>query len=191
MAEIDDDEWLKALAGRPSGDLPEDVRREIAALREAIKKADERSPLTSQETDQQLNRLLSRLRSEGLLERQSSWKSPITAVPLAATAVLVIALSVLLFLPRELPEQDINRGGQKIQVIEVNDVERSLAQISETLRKEGIEPKTYPLGLHRGLHVSIPVEKRDAIRPSLESLGVKIPADGELRLEIREKSVGG
>jgi hypothetical protein len=190
MAEIDDDEWLKALAGRPSGDLPEEVRREIAALRGAIKREDERYPSNSEETELHLNRLLSRLRSEGLFERQSRWKNPIFVVPVAAAAVLIIAVSVLLLSPRQLPEQEIIRGGQKIQVIEAQDVDKSLAQISETLRNAGIEPKTYPLGLYRGLNASIPAEKRDAARPSLEKFGIKIPADGELRLEIREKSSG-
>jgi hypothetical protein len=188
MAVIDDDdEWLKALAGRASDALPQDVRREIAALREAIKQESERDTSTTQESERGLERLLFRLRQDGLLEQRSRWKRPIFVVPLASAAVLLIAVSVFLFSPRQVPEPELIRGGQEIQIIEVKDLGKSLEEISETLRKAGVEPETYPLGLYRGLDASIPVEKRDALRARLAKLGVEIPAGGELRLEIREQ----
>jgi hypothetical protein len=190
MADIDDDEWLKALAGRPSEDLPQDVRQEIAALREAIKQESARDASVIQDTDSRLERLLFRLRQDGLLEQRSSWKKPLVAIPLASAAVLLIAVSIFFFSPSQRPEQDITRGGQQLQVMEVKDVEKSLGEISEALRQAGVEPETYPLGVHRGLNASIPVEKRDELRPDLEEFGVKIPSSGELRLELREKSFG-
>ncbi len=185
MADDRDEEWLRALAGRPGVELPADLRREVEALRQAIGRERDASPAAPDERE--LERLLFRLRRERLLEPGSRWTGR-TWLPLAAAAVLVLAVAPVLFSPDVRRSDDADSIGSRleIQIVETADVERSLGEIAAALREAGIEPRDAAPG-ERGLNASIPADKIDAVRPALEKLGVTVPADGELRLELRDK----
>lgn len=187
MSEPRDDQWLDALAGRAPADLSDEARREIEALREAMRETDGRFPASADETERELERLLFRMRKEGLLETKSRWSSPKFALPLAAAAVLVLGVSIIVFSPHDIvPEETRTRGGAQVQVIEVPQVDTTVAAIAQALREQGVEPNIFPRGIYRTVDASIPAEKRDVLRGRLKELGVVVPADGELHLEIRE-----
>jgi len=186
MADDRDDAWLRALAGRPDAGLPDEVRREAEALRRALGREPDAPPVAPDERE--LERLLFRLRRERLLEPGSRWTSR-TWLPLAAAAVLVLGVAPVLLSPDfRRPDEDAAIGSRlDIQIVETADVERSLGEIAAALRAAGIEPDATPSGLHRGLSASIPADKTETVRPALEKLGVKVPADGALRVEMRGK----
>jgi hypothetical protein len=184
MADERDEAWLRALAGRPGPELPAEARREVDALRRAIGASrDAQAPAAD---ERELERLLFRLRRERLLEPASRWTSR-TWVPLAAAAVLVLAVAPVLYSPEVRRSDDAAAIGSRleVQIVETADVERALGDIATALREAGIEAHDDAAG--RGLNASIPPDKIEAVRPALEKLGVTVPADGELRVELRGK----
>ena len=67
------------------------------------------------------------------------------------------------------------------------DIGGGIAEIAAALRAAGIEPHDAAPGGERGLRASIPPDKIEAARQALEKLGITVPADGELRVELRGK----
>ncbi|MFO1364699.1 MAG: hypothetical protein U1F45_19950 [Burkholderiales bacterium] len=186
MADDRDEAWLRALAGRAAPDLPPESRREVEALRRAIGAA--RNPNDSAADARELERLLFRLRRERLLD-PAPRSSSRTWLPLAAAAALVLALAPMLRSP-DVPRPDgaAAVGSRlEIQIVETPDVERAAAEIAAALRAAGIEPHDAAPGGERGLRASIPPDKIEAARQALEKLGITVPADGELRVELRGK----
>jgi hypothetical protein len=81
----------------------------------------------------------------------------------------------------------IMRGEDRLQVIETDDVDARVAAITSALESRGVKATTYPLGIHQGLNASVAPDKRGAVAAILKPLGVDLPANGELRLEVRRK----
>ena len=185
MAEIPDDEFFEALAGRPLAELPEEERRRIELLRAAMR-AREGSGEAPAATQAGLDRLLFRLRREGLLEK------PRSRMPYAVAAVLVagaglFVLDLASWMRGTVEAPPIMRGDGRLQVIETDDVDARVAVITSALGSRGVKVTTYPLGIHQGLNASVPPDKRGAVAAILKPLGVDLPANGELRLEVRRK----
>jgi hypothetical protein len=191
MADSADDDFFDALADRPPADLPQQERRRAEWLRAAILAHDSDADVPDHARQQELDRLLLRLRREGLLEKRR------TLAPYAIAALLVIGIGALVLAPGAwmrglIEEPTVIRGGGHLQVIEADNADQRIETIVMALRAQGIEAVTYPLGIHRGLNAAVPVDKRAAVAKALKPMGIDLPADGELRLEIRvvEKKAG-
>jgi hypothetical protein len=186
MADSADDDFFEALAGRPRADLPQQERQQAELLRAAILEHERRVDVPDSSRQQELDRLLLRLRREGLLEKRRA------LAPYAIAALLVLGVGALVLAPSAwmrglIEEPSVMRGGGRLQVIEADNADQRIATIVMALRAQGIEAVTYPLGIHRGLNAAVPVDKRAAVAKALKPLGIDLPADGELRLEVRPR----
>lgn len=191
MAEPKDDDaqWWEALAGRTLSDISPEERRRIETVRAVVKEyvASAEAELDV-DTAHKAQQLLFRVRREGLLKARPLWQRPAAWIPLAAAAALVLGLSVAVLAPeRGDIEGSVIRGGEGPQIIETRDVDKALAEIVALLERAGVKTKTYPIGAYRGLEADVPPEQRAALRGALQSLQVKLPEDGRLRIELRRR----
>jgi hypothetical protein len=187
MAEPDDDAFFDALAGRAHAPLTPTVQQQALALREAVIAVDAGFDREAQQR-QHLERLLFRLRRESLLPAtRARWAWPMAAAAAAAAVVGLVVVSPL-WKPGEGPEPPTMRGQPApVQVIEADDVAATAQAVAAALERAGVQAQEYPLGIHRGLNATVAADKRSAAARELGALGVRLPDDGELRLEIRER----
>jgi hypothetical protein len=186
MADSSDDDFFEALAGRPSPALPEHERRRIELLRDAIRAREGSAEAPAATTRAGLDRLLFRLRREGLLQKRRA------LMPYAVAALLALVVGTLVLDPASwmrgtVEAPPVVRGDGGVQVIETDDAEARLASIARALQSQGVDATIYPLGVHQGLNASVPPERRDAVAAALKPLGIELPVNGQLRLEIRRK----
>jgi hypothetical protein len=74
-----------------------------------------------------------------------------------------------------------------VQVLETGDVEALTTRIVRRLEQAGVAVRSYPLGTYRGIEATLNAEQRAAVTADLHKLGVAVPANGVLTLEIRSK----
>ncbi len=183
MTQSKDDDWIDAIAGRPSSGLSESEQRLARAIRAVTRAQHDQALAQSAANDaEQEERLVTHARrTDPTRAGASPW---IKRVAIAATLMLAVGLGWLLF-DRE-PDIDL-RGGGPVQVIETEDVEGLTKRIVTRLQQAGIAVQTYPLGTYRGVSANLSAEQRAAVAADLTKLGVAIPANGVLTLEIRDK----
>lgn len=187
MSTSSDDDFFAALAGSPREGVSAEVARQAAALRTTIGAYDRHFDAKTRDTERDLAPLLFRLRREGLLDRpRARWLAP-------AAAAAVIVLGVVSFAPQFWPRgsgDEASMRGVRVQVIEVDDLDGRVAAIVVALKAHGAQPQVYPLGIHRGINASVALERRQAAREALRAFGIDLPANGELRLEVRAALAG-
>jgi hypothetical protein len=188
MPEPDDDAFYDALAGRAHAPLTPEVQQQALALRKAVIVVDGDFESTEAQHRQHLERLLFRLQRENLLPAaRARWTWPMAAAAAAATVVGLVVVWPL-WQSGEGTEPPMMRGQPAPQqVIEVDDVAAMSQAVAAALVRAGVAAQEYPLGIHRGLNASVVADKRAAAARELSPLGVRLPDDGELRLEIRER----
>lgn len=112
MTQYDDEEWLKALAGKDSS-KPAQEDRALQALRDAIKSHNDDSYLTEEQMEQGLQKLKFRLRSERLSSSSYDhfYKNPVMQWAVAAS----IFISMGMILQSALHDQTMNNEMQMIE----------------------------------------------------------------------------
>lgn len=182
MTQSKDDDWIDAIAGRPSSGLNESEQRLAQAIRDVTRAQQQAMAQSAADDLAQEERLVRHARrSDPARVGASPW---IKRFAIAATLMLAVGLGWLL-IDRE-PQIDV-RGGGQIQIIETSDVQALTTRIVSRLEQAGVAVQTYPLGTYRGINATLSAEQRAAVAADLTKLGVTIPANNVLTLEIRDK----
>lgn len=183
MTQSKDDDWIDAIAGRPSSGLNASEQRLAQAIRDVTRAQHEQDvvQIASDDLAQEERLVQHARRTDPVRVSSSVW---IKRVAIAATLILAVGLGWLL-IDRE-AQIDV-RGGGQVQIIETSDVQALATRIVSRLEQAGITVQAYPLGTYRGINAALNAEQRAALTADLEKLGVAVPANGVLTLEIRDK----
>jgi hypothetical protein len=185
VTDHDDDQWLDGLAGR--GDAASPARREALALRQALRASEPSTEkmirLWPRDAHRE-QRLLERALREGLIDRVPR-RAPRWALPLAAGVVLVFGAAITWQSQRPAPV-DILRGEESVVRLEAADPAELKQRILTALRAAGVEATGYEaLGVH-GIDADLPRPITSDTRRVLQQFSLPEPADGVLRVEIRQ-----
>src|SRR5258705_10285013 len=119
MADKDDQDWTDTLAGKPPADADPLTVKEAKAVRQAILERREREALSEFDSESGLQRLLFRLRQERLEGQRVPAARRYAAFALAATVVLAVGL--LIFLPKPGDDEPVYRGVERPQTLLADD----------------------------------------------------------------------
>lgn len=194
MSSGDEHDWLEALAGRGGTDTPGAAAAEGRFLRRALLAARERSARTSAaESGDAVARidpareqaLIERAVREGLIgrpRRAAGWRPLLAA---AALAALSFGIAWTLWAPGDV---DVVRSAPDGTVrLEARDPPGLQRRILAELRAAGVEASAYEALDAQGIDADLPQPLPPAVARVLAVHGIPAPADGVLRIEIREQ----
>ena len=194
----EDQDWLDALAGKPSPNADPAVTSRATLLHHAIKKRDAELGVNNFDVESELQKLKLRLHSEGLLKGEpASLKELLRQLIEAVSAKLnnrivrfVVAMSVIfatimtLLQPTLLVQTTVTRGSSK-QIVMAPNPEARLQQLTSEMDRLGIK---YQIERKEGKLIlkatNIDPEKDD-IAEFLERNHITPPIGTNIVLEIR------
>jgi len=180
----DDQIWFDALAGRePASNA---TSREAHALRAALRSAHTSADNVRAMRDATREEaLIARAVQEGVIRaapprRRLGWQ-----LPLAASVLIIIAAGIVLELQAP-PDTSIMRGNEDgIVRLEAADAAALKQQILAELRSAGVNATGYEaLGVH-GIDADLSLPLSPDVQRVLAAHDIPEPADGVLRIEIR------
>jgi hypothetical protein len=125
--------------------------------------------------------LIERARREGLMRARTSWRPMLMA---AAIAMLAVGIVWQAFMR---PEPVVVREGAAAPVqLQARDPAALKRQIIEELRAAGVEATGYEALGVQGVDADLPKPLTPEVRSVLAKHSIPAPADGVLRIEIRE-----
>lgn len=209
MADLNDDQWFDALSGREVKDMNPASLEEMRLIRQALLEDEGEKQQNSGADEHAYQRLLFKMRRDGLLKAVTPETSGTThtkktpslwrrfSLPLSAAATLLLGTTVLL-LTTHLgengrdslgPDFEMRDDGVGVpQALAVGNVSETVQGLSRLFEQAGIKHEVYQLGLKVGIEAHLPSPPPTALALELEKLGIKLPADGHLVLEVLEKS---
>jgi hypothetical protein len=183
-----DQDWLDAVAGREH--TPTNAAlAEGLFLRKAMQVHLSRQSTAEHATAASIARidpmrertLIERARRDGLLSARASWRPMLIA---AAISMLAVGIGWQTFMRTE--TDAVRAGADAPAQLEARDPAALKRQITEELRAAGVAATGYEsLGVH-GIDADLPLPISSAVRSVLARHGIAVPADGVLRIEIRE-----
>lgn len=188
MSTDPDREWSDALAGRGE-ERASPARAEGSLLRKMLQAqlvqqgtAERATAASIATTDPMRERaLIERARREGLLSARASWRPLLIAAAIAMFAVGIVWETFLR------PEQVVVRDGVAAPVqLQARDPAALKRQIIDELRVAGVEATGYESLGAQGIDADLPQPLTPAVRSVLEKHKIPAPAEGVLRIEIRE-----
>lgn len=191
----DDHDWLAGLTGRSSTGSPDAADAEGRALRQALLRTREQTvraaaaPSTAAAVQIDPGRervLLERAEREGLIESRRLRSAPGWR-PLLATAALAILGFGLVWMLRVPGDTEVLRGSADGVVrLEARDPAGLQRRILTDLQTAGVAATAYEALDVQGIDADLPQPLPPAVAHVLESHGIPPPADGVLRIEIRQ-----
>jgi hypothetical protein len=189
MSTDSDRDWLDALGGRARS-IENAAQAEGQVLRKMVQaqleqQADaERATTASIATRDPMREraLIERAKREGLLNSRASWTPMLIAAAIAMVAVGIVWQSFIT------PETPVVRGEVAAPVqMHATDPAALKRQIVEELRAAGVQATGYEAFDIQGIDADLPRPLTPEVRRVLASHDIPEPADGVLRIEIREK----
>lgn len=194
MAPNDDEDWIRALAGKEAPDADPSVIAEARAVRDAMARAREaESPGAHDEAE--LQRLLFRLRREGLLGTtimSAKWRP---YVALAVAASLMVVVGVVSILPGDkdrapVPELTMRGLPSRPPFLIADDPDKLAAQIVSELEALGEKPTSSrdKQGTTR-IESQWPQWPDEAHRKFLLKHGLPGPGDKRLVVDVEPRTI--
>jgi len=188
MSTDPDREWSDALAGRgeehttaahAEGSL---LRRMLQAQLVQQGSAERATAASIATPDPMRERaLIERARREGLLNARTGWRPMLMAAAIGMIAVGIVWQTFIT------PEPVIVREGAAAPVqLQARDPVALKRQIIDELRAAGVEATGYEALDVQGIDADLPQPLTPAVRSVLAKHYIAAPADGVLRVEIRE-----
>jgi hypothetical protein len=183
-----DQDWLDALAGKPSADADPEVTRRATLMRQAIQRHDSALNVNEFDTEAGLQKLKFRMRREGLSgeSKPAFFSTRFVQYAMAASIVLTVGLSMRLYL-YEQPiqnEADIMRGSEQ-QIVLAADPEARLKQLTTELDRLGIKYQIERKGGKILLKAQGVDPAKVAVAEFLESNHITPPVGMDVELDIR------
>lgn len=189
MSTDSDKDWLDALGGR-TRTIENAAQAEGQVLREMVRSqleqqsAAERATTASIATPDPMREraLIERAKREGLINSRASWTPMLIAAAVAMVAVGIVWQSFIK------PESVVVRGevGAPVQM-QASDPAALKKQIVDELRAAGVQATGYEAFDIQGIDADLPRPLTPEVRRVLALHDIPEPADGVLRIEIREK----
>jgi hypothetical protein len=183
-----DQDWLDALAGKPSADADPEVSRRATLMRQAIQRHDSAINVNEFNTEAGLQKLKFRMQREGLSgeSKPAFFSRRFVQYAMAASIVLTVGLSMRLYL-HEQPiqnEEDIMRGSEQ-QIVLATDPEARLKQLTTELDRLGIKYKIERKEEKILLKAQGVDPVKDDVAGFLERNHIKPPVGTDVELDIR------
>lgn len=188
MSTDQDQDWLDALAGRErtaanaahaEGQLLREMLQAHLARQSSVERTTAESIATSDPMRERA--LIERARREGLLSARSSWRPMLMAAAIAMVAVGIVWQTFMR------SETVVVRGGVDAPVqLQARDPAALKRQIVDELRAAGVEATGYEALGVQGVDADLPQPLSADVRSVLAKHAIPAPADGVLRVEIRE-----
>jgi len=188
MNKDEDQDWLDALAGKPTQNADPEVTRRATLLRHAIQRHDAALGVNEFDDEAGLQKLKFRMRREGLSgeSKPAFYSNRFVKYAMAASIVLTIGLTMRLYL-HEQPmqnEADIMRGSNQ-QIVLAADPEARLKQLAFELDRLGIK---YQVERKDG-KILLKAQGVDPVKEDvadfLERNHIKPPVGMDVELDIR------
>ena len=203
MADDDLDKWLKAVRGTPDADAGDRETARVEAVRQYFLRRIAEDGEAAPEDAARRDRLLAYMRRqeavpEGLLRAHPGVVGPpgrrkasnARWYALAASIVFAAALLLVNLLPRpgdtgREANEALQLRGTPIQIVRTAspsgtalEIERRLASLGVTVRREGFEAETVTLSAR------IPAGQIGEARRALEEFGIKVDDDGRMKVML-------
>ena len=199
------DPWLNVLAGTAQPHDPD--TRKAAALRDFFKLQEQHTPPLDTATQR---RIMNRLAARGaftqvtpvvpvsLMARMGEWLFPQGhGGRWSAVAAAVMALTVLPFVVWHGRDDDpytvkslsipADTPAPAAAVIDTDNPQQLAAQLVATLARHGVTAQHRSDGTHTWVSAHIAPDQQSAVQSDLDSLGVSIPAGGQLEVQFRHQ----
>lgn len=192
-ANNDDENWTRALTGRPPDGADPATLAEAKALREAILKVKPADPAADSDVESGLQRLLFRLRQEGLAQRRTAMR-PQAWMALAASALLAVGVATMMHegletavqpLPQESPMR--SRSLERPQIVFTENVAQAAAALKRDLESLGLTPTVTEGEDAVRIETAWPADAGERHRALLERHYLPLPESGTLRVEVRRR----
>jgi hypothetical protein len=185
----EDQDWMDALAGKPSPDADPEITRRATLLRQAIQRHNTTFEPSEFDTETSLQKLKFRVRREGLsgeVQRPSMTKH-LFQFAMAASVVLVVGLMMRNFLPQESPqnEAEIMRGMGDRQIVLVAEPEIRLKQLTTELDHLGIKYQVERKEAKIILNIQGIDPTKDDVASFLKRNHITPPVGMDIELDIR------
>ena len=185
----EDQDWMDALAGKPSPVADPEITRRATLLRQTIQRHNTTFEPSEFDTETSLQKLKFRVRREGLsgdVQRPSMTKH-LFQFAMAASVVLVVGLMMRNFLPQESPqnEAEIMRGMGDRQIVLVAEPEIRLKQLTTELDHLGIKYQVERKEAKIILNIQGIDPTKDDVASFLERNLITQPVGMEVLLDIR------
>jgi hypothetical protein len=185
----EDQDWMDALAGKPSPDADPEITRRATLLRQTIQRHNTTFEPSEFDTETSLQKLKFRVRREGLsgdVQRPNMSKN-LFQFAMAASVVLVVGLMMRNFLPQESPqnEAEIMRGMGDRQIVLVAEPEIRLKQLTTELDHLGIKYQVERKEAKIILNIQGIDPTKDDVASFLERNLITPPVGMEVLLDIR------
>lgn len=203
MADDDLDKWLKAVRGTPDADAGDRETARVEAVRQYFLRRIAEDGETAPEDAARRDRLLAYVRRQEAVPEGLPRAHPgIVGSPgrrkasnarwyaLAASIVFAAALLLVNLLPRpgdtgREANEALQLRGTPIQIVRTAspsgtalEIERRLASLGVTVRREGFEAETVTLSAR------IPAGQIGEARRALEEFGIKVDDDGRMKVML-------
>jgi hypothetical protein len=189
MSTDSDQDWLDALGGRVRA-IENAAQAEGQVLREMLRSQVEQQANAERATTASIvtpdpmreRALIERARREGLLNSRASWTPMLIAAAIAMVAVGIVWQSFMK------PQTAVVRGEVAAPVqMQASDPAALKRQIVDELRAAGVQATGYEALDVQGIDADLPRPLTPEVRRVLARHDIPEPADGVLRIEIREK----
>ena len=175
---------MDALAGNtPAGADPLTIR-EAKAVRQAMLERREREAAPEFDAESGLQRLLFRLRKERLDGARGAHRY----VALALAATIVLAVGLLLFLPKPGDEErPVFRGAEGPQILFADDPVKARDELKHDLEALGLAPRITPQEDATLVEAPWPERVEERHRALLERHYLRPPESRTLSVEVRKR----
>jgi hypothetical protein len=185
----EDQDWMDALAGKPSPDADPEITRRATLLRQTIQRHNTTFEPSEFDTETSLQKLKFRVRREGLsgdVQRPNMSKN-LFQFAMAASIVLVVGLMMRNFLPQESPqtEAEIMRSMGDRQIVLVAEPEIRLKQLTTELDQLGIKYQVERKEAKIILKIQGVDPAKDDVASFLERNHITPPVGMDVLLDIR------
>ena len=187
MSADPNEDWLDALAGRDetSTSAAHAEGKWLRKMLQAhlVQQANaERATTASIATPDPMREraLIERARREGLMRARTSWRPMLMAAVIAMLAVGIVWQTFMR------PEPVVVREGAAPVQLQARDPAMLKGQIIAELRTAGVEATGYEALGVQGIDADLPTPLTAEVRGVLARHSIPAPADGVLRIEIRE-----